>query len=107
MGSGERGGGGAFAVGSDQVGDVVLIEAVAQALRFTLGWTHRAGESHGVTKSHVSGLRRVRVSGKYLHREGPGRWSGPSCLSGVRVPILLPLRKRRSGGPGQPVVVGP
>jgi hypothetical protein len=58
-------------VGSDQVSDVVLIEAVAQAL-----WTLRArsgahrglGECHSVAKPQVSGLRRVRVSGKYLHR---------------------------------------
>jgi hypothetical protein len=33
VGSGEGGGGGAFAVGGDQLGDVALIEAVAQALR--------------------------------------------------------------------------
>ncbi|HEV7452292.1 MAG TPA: hypothetical protein VGO16_13080, partial [Pseudonocardiaceae bacterium] len=33
VGSGEGDGGGAFAVGGDQVGDVALIEAVAQAAR--------------------------------------------------------------------------
>jgi hypothetical protein len=33
VGSGEDGGAGAFAVGGDQVGDVALIEAVAQASR--------------------------------------------------------------------------
>ena len=45
LGSGEGGGGGALAVGSDQVGDVALIEAVAQAPRTlrarSLG-THKA-----------------------------------------------------------------
>jgi hypothetical protein len=30
-------------------------------------WGHRAGESHAVTKPQASSLRRVRVSGKYLH----------------------------------------
>jgi len=42
--------------------------------RFTLGLVgaYRAGESHGVAKPQVSGLRRVRVSGKYLHRERRG-----------------------------------
>lgn len=35
--------------------------------RFALGLgTHRAGESHGVAKLQVRGLRRVRVSGKHL-----------------------------------------
>jgi hypothetical protein len=33
VGSGEEGAGGAFAVGDDQLGDVALIEAVAQAPR--------------------------------------------------------------------------
>jgi hypothetical protein len=32
-----------------------------------LGGTHRADERHDVAKPQLSGLRRVRVSGKYLH----------------------------------------
>jgi hypothetical protein len=62
VGSREGGGGGALAVGGDQVGDVVLIEAVVQALR-TLrarpGGIHRAGERRGVAKPQVNRLRRV------------------------------------------------
>jgi len=63
--------------------------------RFALGLgAHRAGESHSVAKPQVSSLRRVRVSGKHLHHERPGRWPGRSCFSGVRVPFSLPLWKR-------------
>jgi hypothetical protein len=42
--------------------------------RFALGFggTGRVGESYGVAKSQVRELRRVRVSGEYLHRERPG-----------------------------------
>jgi hypothetical protein len=47
-----------------------------------------------VAKPQVSSLRRVRVSGKYLHRECPGRWPGHSRFSGVRVPFSLPRGKR-------------
>ena len=74
MGSGEGGGGGAFALGGDQVGNVALVEVVAQApwtLRVRSWGTHRSGESRGVVKLQLSGLRGVRVSGKYLHRECP------------------------------------
>jgi hypothetical protein len=57
--------------------------------RFVLGLgAHRAGESHGVAKPQISSLRRVRISGKHLHRECPARWPGHSWLSGVRVPSL-------------------
>lgn len=61
-----EGGGGAIAVGGDEVSDVMLIEVVAQAsrtLRVRFRGTRRAGERHGVTKPQVSGLSRVRVSG--------------------------------------------
>jgi hypothetical protein len=64
------GGGGASVVGSDQVGDVALIEAPAQApwmLRVRFRGSHRVGESRSVAKLQVSSLRRVRVNGKYLH----------------------------------------
>ena len=67
MGSGEGGGGGAVAVGGDQLGDLALIEALVQAprrLRARFRGTHRAGERHGVAKQQVSGLCGVRVSGK-------------------------------------------
>jgi hypothetical protein len=60
VGSGEGGGGGAFAVCGDQLGDVALIEALAQGpltRRARARDTHRAGESHGVAKSQVSSLR--------------------------------------------------
>lgn len=46
MGSGEGGGGGALVIGGDQVGDVALIVAVAQAprtLRARSRGTHRGG----------------------------------------------------------------
>jgi hypothetical protein len=51
VGNGEGGGGGAFAVGGDQVGDVALIEVVAQAprtLRARSRGTYRVGERRGV-----------------------------------------------------------
>jgi hypothetical protein len=70
VGSGERGGGGAVAVGGDQVGDVALIEEVAQALRMLRARCRgagRVGESRGVAKPQVSGLNGVRVGGEYLH----------------------------------------
>ena len=63
VGSGEGGGGGAFAVGGDQIGDVVFIEAVAQAprmLRARSRCTYRVGAGHGVVKQQVSGLDGVR-----------------------------------------------
>jgi hypothetical protein len=70
VGRGE-GGGGAFAVGGNQFGDVAFIEAVAQpsrALRARSGAIYRAGEYHGVAKQQVSGSHGVRVRGKELHR---------------------------------------
>ena len=70
VGCGERGGGGAVAVGGDQVRDLALTEAVTQAprmLRARSRGTNRAAERHGVAKSQVSGLSGVRVSGKHLH----------------------------------------
>jgi hypothetical protein len=66
VGNGEGGGGGAFAVGGDQVADVALIEVVAQAPR-TLRARSRGTQvwwRHGVAKPQVSSLCRVRVSGK-------------------------------------------
>ncbi len=50
VGSGEGCGGGAFAVGGYQVGDIALIDRL------------------GGAKQQVSSLCGVRVSGKYLHR---------------------------------------
>ncbi len=58
-----EGGGGAFAVGGNQFGDVAFIEAVAQpsrALRARSGAIYRAGEYHGVAKQQVSGSHGVR-----------------------------------------------
>ena len=65
MGSSEGGGGGAVAVGGDEVRDVALIEALAQApwtLRAQSRGMRGAGERHGVAKSQVSGLGGVRVA---------------------------------------------
>lgn len=87
-------------VGDDQLGNVVLIEAVAQAprtFRARSRGMHRAGEHHGVAKSQVSSLYRVRVSGEYLHRERPGPWPGRSCFS----VFLSPLRKSRDPHPAR------
>jgi hypothetical protein len=70
VGSGEGSGGGAVTVCGDQVGDVALIKAVAQAprtLRARSRGTYGTDERRGVAKPQVSGLYRVRVSGKYLH----------------------------------------
>jgi hypothetical protein len=53
VGRGEEGGGGAVAVGGDQLNDLALVEALAQASRtFRAGsrGAHRAGERHGVAK---------------------------------------------------------
>jgi hypothetical protein len=64
---GEGGGGGAFAVGGDQLGDVTFGETLAQApwsRRAQSRDTRRADERRGVTKSQVSGLRGVRLSGE-------------------------------------------
>lgn len=58
-----------FRVGSDQLGDLALIEALAQApraLRARSRGPYGAGERHGVAKPQVSSLRGVQVSGKYL-----------------------------------------
>jgi hypothetical protein len=71
VGCGEGGGGGSFAVGGDQLGDVALIEAVTQAprtLHARSRGTYGTGESRGVAKTQLSGLCGVRVSGKYLRR---------------------------------------
>jgi hypothetical protein len=60
VGSGEEEGGGAFAVGDDQFGDVALIETLAvctDASRSVLGAHTGVGEGHGVAKSQVSSLR--------------------------------------------------
>ncbi len=67
MGCGEGGGAGAVSVGGDQLGDLALTEAVAQAprtFRARSRSTHKVGERYGVAKLQVSGLRGVRVSGK-------------------------------------------
>jgi hypothetical protein len=69
--AGEVAGSGSAAVGGDQVVDVALIEALAQApwtLCARFQGAHWAGERHGGAKSQISGLRGVRVSGKYLHQ---------------------------------------
>jgi hypothetical protein len=71
VGSGKGGGGGTIAVGGDQLGDLTLIEALAQASRTLCARSrgaHEAGESRSITKPQVSGLPQVRVSGKYLHQ---------------------------------------
>lgn len=70
MGCGEGCGVGAVSVGGDQLGDLALTEAVAQAPRTLCARSrgaHGAGAGCGVAKLQVSGLRGVRVSGKYLH----------------------------------------
>ncbi len=72
VGCGEGGGGGAVAVGGDQLGGLAFVEALVQAprtLRARSRSTHRADEHHDVTKPQVSGFSGVRVSGKYLHLE--------------------------------------
>jgi len=54
VGSEEEGGGGASVVGGDEIGDVVLIEAVAQASRAlrARAWANTGvGERHGVAGS--------------------------------------------------------
>jgi hypothetical protein len=58
VGSGERDGGGAVAVGGDQVGDVALIEALAQAPpMFEFGLGARTGlASATVWQSHRSAV---------------------------------------------------
>jgi hypothetical protein len=103
MGSGEGGGGGAFAVGGNQFGDVAFIEVVAQApraLRARSGPTYRARERHAVATPQVSGLCRVRVSGEYLHRRMPRsltwafifiRCASPFSRRCGRVAISIPL----------------
>ena len=81
MGSGERGGSGAVAVGGDQLGDVALVEALAQApqtFRARSRITHGDGERHRMAKQQVSGLRGVRVSVEYLHR---GRYMANPCMT--------------------------
>jgi hypothetical protein len=72
-------GGGAVAVGGDQLGDLALIETLAQAPRpasRSVSGHPRAGERYVVTKRQVSSVRRVRVSGKYLHQSGSTRTVG-------------------------------
>jgi hypothetical protein len=84
VGSGERGGGGAVAIGGDQFGDVTLVEALAQAprtFRARSRGAHGAGERYGVAKLQVSGLCRVRVRGKYLHGGCSSRLSWAFMLS--------------------------
>jgi hypothetical protein len=87
VGSGEGGGGVAVAVGGDQVRDIALIEALAQAprtFRARSRSTLRAGERHGVAKLQVSGWCRVRVRGKHLHRAGDRSLTGAfMCLRGA------------------------
>jgi hypothetical protein len=70
VGCGEGGGGGSFAVGGGQLGDVALIEAVTQAprtLHARSRGTYGTGENRGAAKTQVSGLGGVRVRAKYLH----------------------------------------
>ena len=70
MDGGEGGGGGAVAIGGDQLGDLALVEALAQAPRTLCvrsRGAHGASARHGAANPQVSGLYRVRVSGKYLH----------------------------------------
>jgi hypothetical protein len=100
MGCGEGCSGGAVAVGGDQLGDVALIEAIVQApraLRARSRDTRGAGECRGIASLHVSGLYRVRVSGKYLHHMLSGPDQGfCGVLSAVWVcrcecPVQVPL----------------
>jgi hypothetical protein len=54
---GEGGGGGAVAVGSDQLGDVAFGEAIAQAPWTRRGWsggTRRTGERDGVASHRAA-----------------------------------------------------
>jgi hypothetical protein len=88
---GEGGGGGAFAVGGHEVGDVAFVEALGQALRVPNArlWDGSGpGECHYRAKSQVSGLRRVRVSGEYLHRRTPRLLSWAFVLLRCASPYL-------------------
>ena len=103
--SGEGGGGGTFAVGGDQLGDLAFVEAFTQAprtLRARSRGAHGVGERHGVAKPQLSGLHGVRVSGKYLHRRTLGsltwvfmflRCASPFSRRCGRVTIRVPARR--------------